>query len=46
MEKLKAHSLLEMVFAAENLGILSRSDRHAVLARSLKEESPGTNGSG
>jgi RNA polymerase sigma factor (sigma-70 family) len=46
MEKLKAHSLLEMVFAAENLGILSRSDRHAMLARSLKEESPGTNGSG
>jgi len=46
MEKLKAHSLLEMVFAAENLGILSRSDRHAMLARSLKEEPFGTNGSG
>lgn len=44
MEKLKAHSLLEMVFAAENLGILPRSDRHAMLARNLKEGSSGTDG--
>lgn len=45
MEKLKAHSLLEMVFAAENLGILPKSDRHAMLARNLKGESSGTDGS-
>ena len=44
MEKLKAHSLLEMVFAAENLGILPRSDRHAMLARNLKQEFSGPDG--
>jgi len=37
MEKFKAHSLLELVFAAESLGILSRSDRHAMLERNLKD---------
>ena len=39
MEKLKAHSLLELVFAAENLGILPRSDRHAMLERNVRESS-------
>jgi RNA polymerase sigma factor (sigma-70 family) len=42
MEKLKARSLLELVFAAENLGILPRSDRHAMLNRSLREEFSGS----
>jgi FixJ family two-component response regulator len=37
MGKFNAHSLLELVFAAENLGILPRSDRHAMLERTLKE---------
>ncbi|HLG85086.1 MAG TPA: response regulator [Bradyrhizobium sp.] len=37
MEKLKAHSLLELVFAAESLGILSRSDRNAIVDRNLRE---------
>ena len=41
MEKFKAHSLLDLVFAAENLGILSRSDRHAMLERNLSEKSTG-----
>lgn len=47
MEKLNAHSLLELAFAAESLGILSRSDRHAMLERNIKEagEDPsGTEG--
>lgn len=42
MEKFKAHSLLELVFAAENLGILPRSDRNALLERNLKEDSAGS----
>jgi FixJ family two-component response regulator len=42
MEKFKAHSLLELVFAAENLGVLSRSDRHATLERNLIEKPPGS----
>ena len=47
MEKFKAHSLIELVFAAESLGILSRSDRHAMLERNLREvrkESSGSDG--
>ena len=34
MEKLKVHSLLELVFVAERLGILSRGDRDRMLERS------------
>ena len=45
MEKFKAHSLLELVFAAESLGTLSRSDRHAMLERNLREEPSGSDGS-
>ena len=47
MEKFKAHSLIELVFTAESLGILSRSDRHAMLERNLREvrkESSGSDG--
>jgi FixJ family two-component response regulator len=36
MEKLKAHSLIELVLVAECLDVLSRSDRDAMLERSLK----------
>jgi FixJ family two-component response regulator len=44
MEKLRAHSLLELVLVADCLGVLSRSDRDAMLERSLKEanEEAGT----
>jgi RNA polymerase sigma factor (sigma-70 family) len=41
MGKFKAHSLLELVFSAENLGVLPRSDRHAMLQRNLGDESSG-----
>jgi FixJ family two-component response regulator len=37
MEKFKAHSLLELVFAAESLGFLPRTDRHAMLERNIRE---------
>jgi RNA polymerase sigma factor (sigma-70 family) len=42
MEKFRAHSLLELVFAAEDLGILPKSDRHAVLERNLREDPAGS----
>jgi RNA polymerase sigma factor (sigma-70 family) len=38
MEKLKVHSLLELAFVAERLGILSRADRDRMLERSGWEE--------
>lgn len=37
MEKFKAHSLLELVFAAESLGFLPRTDRRAMLERNIRE---------
>ena len=44
MEKLRAHSLLKFVLVADCLDVLSRSDRDAMLERSLKEanEEAGT----
>jgi FixJ family two-component response regulator len=45
MEKFNAHSLLELVFAAESLGILSRSDRQAMLERNIKEVREDSSGS-
>jgi FixJ family two-component response regulator len=44
MEKFKAHSLLELVFAAEHLGILSRSARDAMLERNLRERREPSSG--
>jgi RNA polymerase sigma factor (sigma-70 family) len=44
MEKFRAHSLLELAFAAESLGILSRSDRDAMLQRNLRADSAGSDG--
>jgi FixJ family two-component response regulator len=46
MEKFNAHSLLELVFAAESLGILSRSDRQAMLERNIREVREDFSGSG
>ena len=37
MEKFNAHSLIELVFAAQSLGILSGSDRRARIERNIRE---------